>query len=94
MGLTAQQNESAAPLMIHLVDGLLKEIERIAREMARAESELERLSKKVGILEAELAKVRSSNPETQDGHSGSRIFPRWPGLRVGFRGVRNTVHRL
>lgn len=65
--MLAQSNkDSSAPLLVHLVDGLLSEMERMTGQMALAETELKRLHAKVTIVEAELAKVKShSAPERQ-----------------------------
>lgn len=41
-------------VLLHLVDGLLREVDRLARHQAAADAALERMAAKIEILEAEL----------------------------------------
>ena len=54
-----REKDPSGPLVLHLVEGVLAEVERMTRQHASAEAELSRLNTKVTALETELAQLRN-----------------------------------
>jgi len=54
-----RDGDPSGPLVLHLVEGVLAEVERITRQHANTEAELTRLNAKVTALETELAQLRN-----------------------------------
>jgi cell division protein FtsB len=70
---THQDRNMSVPLVLHLVEGILAEVERITVQHAGAQAELTRLSIKVTALEAEMAQLR--NRSSRAGEEDSRNLP-------------------
>jgi len=86
--ITERSQEPAAPLFLHLLEGMFREVERMAGQAAAAEAELKRLHTRVTFLEAELAQLRSQSTRGHEEWPPGRfdqLRRRWTVLRGGFR---------
>jgi hypothetical protein len=97
MGSSADRNtDLSGRLVLHLVEGVLAEVERMTRQHATAEAELTRLSAKVTALEAELAQLRTTRLEGggNDSHNSfDRFFNHWTSFRTGVREMGARIRR-
>jgi hypothetical protein len=83
-----RDGDLSGPLILHLVEGVLAEVELMIKQHANAEAELTRLNTKVTALEAEIAQLRNrrSPAAGQSPHSRlERLFHHWTSFRAGVR---------
>jgi hypothetical protein len=71
-GLDRQGKDKVDPLMLYLIEGIVREVERVTTHLEIFESEITRLNRKATTLEAELALLRRGL--SHDGEDHSRLL--------------------
>lgn len=75
------------PLFLHLLEGVLEEVEHMTARVTADEAELKRVNARIAILEAELAQIRSRGTGRHEEMPPGRLvrfFRHWSSLRGGF----------
>ena len=73
-----RDNDLTRPLVLHVVEGVLGEVESIMRKLAVAEADLTRLNTRVTTLEAEIAELRNQRAlPGEENPSLMRLLPAW-----------------